>query len=182
MATSSPRALAVLALAACCFLMHSAEASGTAGGSNMSALEYSLKLDAAEATQEAVPLLFTLRHQGSRPLWVLRWQTPLEGLKGDLFTVRCDGRNLDYRGRLIKRAAPTGDDYVRLDAGDVVQARVDLAKAYTIPKRASCVVVFKGPLLDVRSADPFEGPMEPLMQPMEIDGQGLDITIGASGR
>ena len=69
------------------------------------------------ASGEAVPVKFTLTNTLSEGLYVLRWFTPLEGLAGDIFRVRRDGLHLPYHGILVKRAPPTAEDYVWLDAG-----------------------------------------------------------------
>jgi peptidyl-Lys metalloendopeptidase len=64
---------------------------------------------------------------------VLRWQLPSEHLQGPLFRItKEDGSPVPYVGPLIKRAAPTADDLVRLEAGASLNYTVELTGAYEL--------------------------------------------------
>jgi hypothetical protein len=91
---------------------------------------------------------FTLENLSNEDLWVLEWYTPLEGLKGKIFTVTCDGKEIPYEGMMMKRGQPTKDDYVHIDPGRSVSAEVDLSKGYTLPASKECLVEFKGRIYD----------------------------------
>ena len=99
------------------------------------------------ASGEAVPVKFTLTNTLSEGLYVLRWFTPLEGLAGDIFRVRRDGLHLPYHGILVKRAPPTAEDYVWLDAGGSISAEVDLAEGYDFSQPGQYTVQFSSPRL-----------------------------------
>ena len=85
-----------------------------------------------QLAETVVPVSFTLRNDGSATITVLRRQTPLEGILGDLFEVTFAGRRLEYRGRMVKRGPPTADEFVTLGPGSHAHATVDLAEGYDL--------------------------------------------------
>ncbi len=82
------------------------------------------------ATRDAVNVTVTMTNVASHPVRVLRYQTPLDGIKEDLFKVTRDGVAIEYLGRHYKWAAPQPEDFISLDRGQSVVATVDLATAY----------------------------------------------------
>jgi peptidyl-Lys metalloendopeptidase len=112
-----------------------------------SGLIASIEAPASLASGEAVNVKFTLTNTLSEGLYVLRWFTPLEGLAGDIFRVRRDGLHLPYHGILVKRAPPTAEDYVWLDAGGSISAEVDLAEGYDFSQPGQYTVQFSSPRL-----------------------------------
>lgn len=81
----------------------------------------------------AVVLDCTARNESSRTLRLLPWNTPLEPqLRGRFLKVtNADGEQLNYRGMMVKRAAPTDDDYLILDPGQTVENSLDLTISYS---------------------------------------------------
>ena len=63
-------------------------------------LDCTLEMDETYPVGEPVSLRFVLRNQTDRPLYVLTWYTPLEGIAGDIFQVTRDGEKLPYQGML----------------------------------------------------------------------------------
>ena len=112
-----------------------------------SGLIASVEAPASLASGEAVNVKFTLTNTLSEGLYVLRWFTPLEGLAGDIFRIRRDGLHLPYHGILVKRAPPTAEDYVWLDAGGSISAEVDLAEGYDFSQPGQYTVQFSSPRL-----------------------------------
>lgn len=96
-----------------------------------------------------VEIRFTLENLSSGPLYVLKWYTPLEGLKGDIFRVTRDGVEIRYEGMMVKRADPRKEDYVRLGPRESVSAAVDLASTYDLSKEGRYFVEFTGRFHDV---------------------------------
>ena len=77
-----------------------------------------------------VHLRLTLANTGDQAAWVLRWQTPVDGVQGDLFAVTRDGEALAYLGPLYKRPAPTRQDYLQIPAGRSLSFDVELTALY----------------------------------------------------
>jgi len=108
-----------------------------------------------------IPLGFTLVNRGEKPIFALRWYTPLEGFRGDLFTVTplsADGGGpLSYQGPMVKRGDPVAEDYVELAPGVPAQGTIDLGLAYDLHRPGAYSVEFRRGLadrVDERSALP----------------------------
>src|SRR5262249_7024448 len=63
---------------------------------------------------------------------VLKWHTPLDGFSADMFRVELDGRAVPYIGALVKRGAPTAEDFVTIEPQGSVTATLNLAAGYAI--------------------------------------------------
>ena len=96
-----------------------------------------------------IKLGFSIENPSAKELWILKWYTPLEGIKSNIFEVVCDGAEIPYEGRMIKRGAPGREDYLRLAARSTEQVEVDLSNAYPCPAAKECRVRFKGRIHDV---------------------------------
>jgi peptidyl-Lys metalloendopeptidase len=88
-------------------------------------------------------LKFSLTNESKRPLKVLKWHTPLEGLKSDMFRVDIAGHRATYLGPIYKRMPPTEADYITVRPGATLTAPVDLASAYDIALAGNYNVSYK---------------------------------------
>ena len=85
----------------------------------------------------------------------------------------CDGAEIPYEGRMIKRGAPERDDYLRLAARSTEHVEVDLSNAYRFPAAKECRVRFKGRIHDV-VADARQVPRAMAdHSPVDIDGDAV---------
>lgn len=73
---------------------------------------------------------YSLINTSGTTVHVLRWQTPVDGLTNDLFSVRQNGVEIAYIGPLYKRVAPRAEDFVELKPGESLDAKVDLSAWY----------------------------------------------------
>jgi peptidyl-Lys metalloendopeptidase len=96
-----------------------------------------------------VALRFRLINRTDAPLWVLRWNTPIEGWRGTIFTVTFQGADLPYRGPMLKRGDPGREEYVEIPPGESVNVSVDLAEVYDVKQPGEYQVKVTGDLLDV---------------------------------
>lgn len=104
---------------------------------------------------------FTLSNRANATVRVLRWYTPLEGVRGDIFRVSRAGRRLRYDGPLMKRGDPGPADYVEVPPGKSVTATADLSGAYGIQEPGTYRVAFTRGLADVaRSGDTVPRPRD----------------------
>ncbi|WP_374349012.1 hypothetical protein [Chitinimonas sp.] len=110
------------------------------------------KLSIASEAAMDVPLLlgFELRNPGKHPLWVLDWNTPLEGLRNHYLSIKGPAGELDYHGPMVKRAAPLARQYRQLKPGERLYGEVDLKLAYQFVQPGSYEVAFTGRLHDVQ--------------------------------
>lgn len=95
------------------------------------------------------PLAFTLENLTNGNLCVLKWNTPLEGIKNWIFEISCDGKKILYGGRMMKRLHAGRDDYAHLGPYGKISSVVDLSEVYELPNADQCQVEFHGTILDV---------------------------------
>lgn len=116
---------------------------------------------AVEAKLEAAPpqaagaasVRFTLTNRGDRPVSVLKWHTPLEGIQNDIFDIVREGKPVPHVGRLVKRGQPTAEDFVTLGPGETASAVVDLGEAYAFPEPGRYEVRYDPPLTGISRPD-----------------------------
>ena len=91
---------------------------------------------------EKVNLKVVMSNPNDYPVKLLKWHTPVEGVEAPLFTVTRDGKPVAYIGKLIKRPAPTEQDYISLMAGESVSSEVDLSAYYDLSQSGNYVVTY----------------------------------------
>ena len=123
---------------------------------------------------------FTLHNLTNEDLWVLRWYTPLEGIKGKIFRVSCDGHEIPYIGPMVKRAQPTMNDYVHIDPRRSVSHEVDLSSVYDLPLYQQCVVQFSGKIYDFVASSDLIPKMTGEHQMVNITGNSASFSIKSS--
>jgi peptidyl-Lys metalloendopeptidase len=104
--------------------------------------------------QDSVPVRVLITNTGKQPITILRWYTPLDGLKDDLFTVTIDGSAVEYIGPHYKRPTPSAADYVTLGGGETVQSTIDLAGYYDLSKTGYYQVSYNAEAFDLFSRTP----------------------------
>jgi peptidyl-Lys metalloendopeptidase len=102
---------------------------------------------------EDVVVRITYRNDSQADLYLLRWQTSLKGVEGDLFDVFIDGQRAEYTGRLYKRAAPKAEDYLRIPAGGAVSADVELTSVYDMSRTGEYAIRYRAFAQDALRAD-----------------------------
>jgi peptidyl-Lys metalloendopeptidase len=81
---------------------------------------------------ESVPVNVSFTNEGKSSVKILRWLTPFDGVKDNLFVVTVNGKQVEYIGADYKRPAPTEKDYITIKAGETFDATVDLAGYYDL--------------------------------------------------
>src|SRR4051794_7245774 len=107
--------ISLIAGAAAFLAVASTAAAGMAGMAGLTTTIEAQK-SALGAADDAV-VRITYRNDSPADLYLVRWQTALQGVEGNLFDVQVDGKPVEYTGRLYKRALPRAEDYVRIPAG-----------------------------------------------------------------
>ena len=127
---------------------------------------------------DVVPLRFSLTNQSDRPLYLLKWFTPLEGIGGEIFRVKRDGQLVPYQGLLASRGDPTPEAYVFLAAGETVSAEVDLAEAYDFSQDGTYMIAFLSPRIShvARTETEMARTMDALGA-VEIPANSVAVTI-----
>ena len=86
---------------------------------------------------------------------------------------------LAYHGKMVKRAAPTPEDYVWIDAGESVSAEIDLTEGYDFSQAGQYTVQFRSPRLShtARMAGEQADSMD-VLEMIWIPCDPVSLTIG----
>ena len=112
-----------------------------------SANGWPISLDmACNKALSAVACSFEFTNNANQDLYLLKRNTPLEGLKSQFVSVSLDGRQLEYEGILIYRLPPTKDEFVLLKAGESISASVQITDVFSIDTDGLYTVQYSRPL------------------------------------
>lgn len=126
-------------------------------------------------------LHFMLANRTDAPLWVLRWNTPLEGWKGTILTVTSNGTEIPYQGPMLKRGDPSQEDYVEIPAGEIASATVDLAEVYEIRQPGRYEVKVTGSLHDVAKDGASVPRPRDWHEALELQCEGVTLEVKKPG-
>lgn len=124
-----------------------------------------------------VALRFRLVNRTAGPLWVLRWNTPIEGWRGTLFTVTFQGTELPYQGPMVKRGDPGREEYVEITPQDSLNVSLDLGEAYDVKQPGQYQVKVTGNLLDVTNDAAAVPRPRDRQQPMALKCEPLTLDV-----
>ena len=119
----------------------------------MDTLHIQLYSHAEYKKDEATSLIFEVVNPTDKPIRILKWNTPLEGLRSDCLDVKRNGKPVPYNGIMVKRAAPTEDDFLTILPGKSVTNKVDLSVAYDMSSPGHVKVDYKKDGLRVLAED-----------------------------
>ena len=109
--------------------------------------EISLSESFLKSTQD-VNVTFTLTNTENRPVRVLRWEMPFEGIEANLFEVVRNGEPVTYLGRVYKRGLPQDSDFMLLKPGQSLSAEVELSAFYNMRYTGEYTIRFRGESLE----------------------------------
>jgi len=75
---------------------------------------------------------------------VLRWELPSDRAMNVPLRITRDGEPVAYTGALAKRAAPTKDDYVLIDAGATLTYTVELTGSFDLTRNGTYAIEYAG--------------------------------------
>lgn len=101
----------------------------------------------------SVMVTFELTNIGPDDVYVLKRDTPLEGLKSDCLDVRVNCEKVLYDGYLLKRSEPNMEDFVLVKAGQTVSETFDISLAYDVSTPGTYDIRFDETKLVVISAE-----------------------------
>ena len=112
-----------------------------------SANGWPISLDmACNKALSAVACSFEFTNNANQDLYLLKRNTPLEGLNSQFVFVSVDGRPLEYEGMLVYRLPPTKDEFVLLKAGESISASVQITDVFSIDTDGLYTVQYSRPL------------------------------------
>jgi peptidyl-Lys metalloendopeptidase len=86
---------------------------------------------------------FVMTNVSERSMRVLLWNTPFDGINGNLFEVARNGELVPYLGRVYKRGTPQAADYLLLAAGESRSVKVELSALYKMNWTGEYVIRFR---------------------------------------
>jgi hypothetical protein len=92
---------------------------------------------------------FQVINRMPKPISVLRWNTPFEGWRGTLFSVSLEGKEIPYKGPMVKRGDPDLGDYMTFRPGESQIIGIDLSQGYDMSKPGLYTVKVTGGVQDV---------------------------------
>jgi hypothetical protein len=81
---------------------------------------------------EPITVTGTLRNTGQTGVWVLKWNTFFDGMRGNFVRVRFNETPVPYDGIYIRRGDPNAEKYLLIAPGESASATVNLCDAYPI--------------------------------------------------
>ncbi len=108
-------------------------------------LEAEIQVQPTLDSGSVVSMRFTLRNRTAERVKVLKWDTPFEGIAGEIFDIKRGGQRVSYHGILVKRGDPLPEDYISIAPGGAESTEIDLAKSYDFSKAGDYDIDFRSP-------------------------------------
>jgi peptidyl-Lys metalloendopeptidase len=125
-----------------------------------------------------VEVTLKLTNHSAKTVYVLRWQTPLEGqLLGDAFHVTRAGAEQSYKGAMAKRGSPSSDNYAKIAPKGSVEGKADLSQAYGLTTPGRYRIEFRGTVMDFSEATPDTSRTIDRLQPASVSCPSVETVI-----
>ncbi|MFC4161301.1 hypothetical protein [Chitinimonas lacunae] len=135
-----------------------------------------LEVKASQAGQP-VELHWRLHNPGQQRWRVLVWNTPLEGLLNRYLRVSREGVEVEFDGPMLKRGAPTAEEYRLLRPRSSLDGRVDLKLAYDLSKPGRYRLEWTGHLHDVAGAGETVPRANGAMRAVELHCPAVEFSL-----
>ena len=135
------------------------------GLGSVSAAGIPLSVELKAQTSKSSPgesITWQITNQSSESVYVLRWETPLDGLSRSLFDVSYKGQPVRYMDKLVHWGHPESKDFVKIAPGQTLSAEVNLAASYEMINAGDYTISFDGQLSYMVAADEKSGHVEDL--------------------
>lgn len=124
-------------------------------------LSVELKAQASKASP-GESVLWQITNQSSESVYVLRWETPLDGMSRSMFDVSYKGQPVRYMDKVVHWGHPEAKDFVKIAPGQTLSAEINLAASYEMINAGDYTVNFDGELSYMMSTDEKSGHVEDL--------------------
>jgi peptidyl-Lys metalloendopeptidase len=129
----------------------------------------------AFGAEDSVMVNVAITNPNKNTIRVLRWYTPFDGVKEDLFSVTVNGKAVEYTGADYKRPAPADKDYITLKSGETLETTIDLAAYYDFSESGYYQISYKA-----ENANLFSRETNILMGEDSLASNG--VQVWAAGR
>ncbi|XP_011406615.2 PREDICTED: uncharacterized protein LOC105314252 [Amphimedon queenslandica] len=114
--------------------------------SAISKIPVSLKMGCQQSTTSAVDCSFQFTNVVDEDYYLLKRDTPLEGLRSPFVSVSHDGVSLQYEGYLFYSMPPLKDEFILLKAGESVTATAQINNIFTFSSDGMYNIRYNKPL------------------------------------
>ena len=97
-------------------------------------------------TLSDVKCSFDYTNNAQEDYYLLKRNTPLEGLISRFMTISREGDTLEYEGIYVYRGAPNNEDFVLVKSGETISASVKLNDAYIFNSDGHYTITYNTPL------------------------------------
>lgn len=105
---------------------------------------------ASAQQSDDVDVTLVITNPTPEPVQVLKWYlAPNNKLQGNNFSISVDGTPVDYTGPVVKRSAPSNEDYITLAPGESITQTVSLSSFYNMTQQGSYQVSFDASALNL---------------------------------
>ena len=100
---------------------------------NTIGISVQLEMDNAKYRSKTKQFLkFTLINNSDSRVYVLKWHTPFEGIRHNMFRISHGDKSAVYLGILVKRGVPTPEDYLAVEPNSSLTTKIELTEFYDI--------------------------------------------------
>jgi len=107
----------------------------------------------ASNAEDGVLVNVSISNPNRSAIKILRYFTPVDGIKQNLFDLSVNGQTAEYIGPDYKRPAPTEKDYITLNPGESIDTVVDLAGFYDLSESGYYRISYKAEGQNIFSRD-----------------------------
>ncbi|HWS24940.1 MAG TPA: M35 family metallo-endopeptidase, partial [Xanthomonadales bacterium] len=154
-----------------------------AGIGSASAAGIPLSVELKAQTSKASPgesVLWQITNRSDEAVYVLRWETPLDGLSRSIFEVSYKGQPVRYMDQVVHWGHPQADDFVKIAPGQTLSAEVNLAASYEMTNAGDYTIGFDGQLTYMMATDEKSGHVEDLGA-TQLDADAIQLhSLGRS--
>ena len=94
----------------------------------------------------AVTCTFKFTNNGNEDLYLLKCNTPLEGIRSPFITITHGNTPIPYKGIIVYRMAPTKVNFILLKAGESISVTVQITDTFRIDTDGLYTVQYSRPL------------------------------------
>lgn len=135
-------------LSFCCLILASCSPESSAVSIRGKEMILIIDIDRSALEDGRVILLSQLENISENKIRFLPWNTPFDSsVNGDFLRIRTldePSSDLNYTGRMVKRAAPVDSDYLSIAPGEILRASLEVTNSYDFCDLTGYILEFSG--------------------------------------
>lgn len=106
-------------------------------------IECELIVQKEYSSTESAPITVRLKNNSKKPIRLLVWNTPFDGLNSDFLDIRpakFNAKRIPYQGILVKRGNPKEDNYLNISPDGSTEVPINIFDGYSIPREGEYTI------------------------------------------